>query len=260
MVAVVGVLAPVIAPYDPHALAGESLEAPSPEHLLGTNDIGQDLLSQLVWGTRAALVVAVAGAGAATLLGGLVGAGVGLLGGAADAVTMRAIDTFMAMPGLPLMAVIATMVGPSRPMVVLLIGMIGWPLVARTVRNQALSLHQRGFVAASRGFGAGRFFVLRHHLVPALGPVLVSRFVVWAPTAVFIHAGLAYLGLAEVGEVSWGSMLNKAQTYQGLYFTPLWTSWVLPPGFAISITVLGFTLVGIGSEPWFNPRIRESAQ
>jgi peptide/nickel transport system permease protein len=97
-------------------------------------------------------------------------------------------------------------------------------------------------------------YLLRRHVGPGLGPVLVSRFLFWAPIAVFIQAGLAFLGLGDPLEVSWGSMLNKAVNYQGLYFTSLWTWWVLPAGFAIAVTVLGFTLVGIGLEPWFNPR------
>ncbi|MCA1841825.1 MAG: ABC transporter permease, partial [Actinobacteria bacterium] len=174
-----------------------------------------------------------------------------------DTVLMRAVDVVVAMPGLPLMLLIASLVGPSRPLLIGMIGFAGAPLVARTLRNQARSLGQRGFVGASRGFGAGPLYVLRRHVVPGLGPVLVSRFLFWAPIAIFIEAGLAFLGLGDPLEVSWGSMLDKATRNPGLYFTPLWTWWVLPAGFAIAFTVLGFTLVGIGLEPWFNPRIRD---
>jgi peptide/nickel transport system permease protein len=258
-VVVVGVLAPLIAPHDPRALTGTSLEPPSSRHLLGTNDIGQDLLSQLVWGARWALVVALAGATVATVVGGLVGAAAGLLGGAADAVAMRAVDTFVAMPAQPLLVLIAALAGPNPVLVVVIVGLAGWPLVARPVRAQARSLRQRGFVSVARGFGAGPFYVLRRHLVPGLGPVLVSRFLLWAPIAVLIEAGLAFLGLSDPLTPSWGRMLNQALNYQGLYFNPLWPWWVLPAGFAVAVTMLGFALVGVGLEPWFNPRARRAS-
>jgi peptide/nickel transport system permease protein len=258
LVMAVGLAAPLLAPYDPHDLSGLSLETPSGKHPLGTNDIGQDLLSQLVWGARSAIVVAAAGAAVATIVGGLVGAGAGLLGGVADTVAMRAVDVFVAMPGLPLIVVVAALAGPSRLLVVVLIGLAGWPLVARSVRAQALSFRRRGFVSAAHGFGAGPVYVLRRHIAPALGPVLVSRFLFWAPIAIFLEAGLAFLGVSDPLAVSWGATLNKAVNFKGLYFTPLWGWWVLPFSFAIAVTVLGFTLVGIGLEPWFNPRIRRA--
>lgn len=251
----VGLLAPLLAPHDPHALSGASLETPSSRHLLGTNDLGQDLLSQLIWGARSALVVAIVGATLATVVGGLAGTAAGLLGGATDIVIMRSVDTFLAMPGLPLIVVIAALVGPSQALMALLIGLIGWPLVARIVRGQARSLRERDFVAAARGFGAGPAYVLSRHIVPGLAPVLVSRFLFWAPIAIFIEAGLAFLGISDPLGVSWGATLNKAITSSGLYFTPVWVWWVLPSSFAIALTVLGFTLIGIGLEPWLNPRL-----
>lgn len=257
-VAAVAVLAPVVAPYGPYTLAGSSLEGPSSRHLLGTNDIGQDVFSQLVWGARSSLVVALAAAFLLAAVGTLVGVGAALLGGAVDTVAMRVVDVLLAIPGIPLIVVIAALAGPGRGVAVLVIGLVGWPSVARTVRAQTLALRERGFVAAARGFGGGPLYVLRRHLVPALGPVIVSAFLTWLPAAILLEAGLAFLGLGDPVEVSWGLMLNRALNYQGLYFTPVWVWLVLPAGLAITTTVVGFTFVGVGLEPHFNRRLRHA--
>lgn len=252
--AAVAILAPLLSPYDPKALTGASLEHPSGEHLLGTNDLGQDILSELIWGARTSLTVALLGATLAVALGGLVGVGAGLLGGTTDTVAMRVVDLFLALPGLPLIILIGTLVGPSRVVVVLLVAAIGWPGIARTLRSQTLSLRQRGFIHAARGFGSGPLYVMRRHLAPGLGPIIVTRFVDWAAVAVGLEAGLAFLGLSDPNGVSWGTTIDRAFRHQGLYLGNLWTWWILPAGLAISVAVMGFILVGVGVEPAFNPR------
>lgn len=258
LVVAVAVLAPVLAPYDPHALSGQSLEPPSARHLLGTNDIGQDLFSQLVWGARTTLTVAVGAAVVTVAVGIAVGVGAGLLGGAADVVAMRLADVFLAVPTLPLLVLLAALAGPRRWNLVVVIGLMVWPVVARVVRSETLTLRGRGFVGSARGFGAGPLYVMRRHLVPALGPLVTAAFVNVAAVAVLLETGLAFLGLADPTAVSWGLVLNRALTQQGLYFTPLWTWWVLPAGFAISTAVLAFTFLGVGLEPVFNPRWRRA--
>lgn len=250
----VAVLAPVLAPYDPKALAGPSLQQPSARHLLGTNELGQDLFSQLLWSARSSLAVAVGASSLAVVVGGLVGVGAALLGRVADTVAMRTVDTALALPGVPMIIVIAAVIGPQLWVVIAVIGLIGWPLVARAVRSQTLSLRQRGFVAAAHGFGASPGHVLRRHLLPALAPVVVARFLAWIPVAIFLEAGLAFLGLGDPLGMSWGLMLNRALTFGGLYFTPVWVWWVAPAGLAIAVAVLGFTALGVGVESRFNLR------
>lgn len=251
---VAAVLAPVLAPYDPRALVGEPLQPPSAAHLLGTNDIGQDIFSQVVWGARPSLTVAV-GAGVLAVVTGLsVGVGAGLAGGKADTVAMRVVDLFLALPVLPLLVVIAALAGASRLILVLVIGLLRWPEIARVARGQTLTLRHRGFVEAAQGFGASLLYLLRRHLAPALGPIIAAGMVTVATVAVLMEAGLAFLGLADPTAVSWGLMLNRALLFPGLYYSALWTWWVLPAGLAISVVVLGLTLVGVGLEPTFNPR------
>ena len=257
-VVLVAALAPVIAPHDPRALSGDSLERPSVRHLLGTNDIGQDIFSQVVWGARTSLTVAVGAAALTILIGILVGIGAGLRGGIVDLVAMRMADVFLAVPTLPLLVLVAALAGPRRSNLVLAMGLMIWPVIARTVRSQTLSLRGRGFVRSARGFGGGPLYVMRRHLVPALGPIILAAFVNVAAVTVLLEASLSFLGLADPTTVSWGLVLHRALTQQALYFTSLWTWWVLPAGFAISLVVLGFTFLGVGLEPILNPRWRRA--
>lgn len=254
LVAAIGLLAPVLAPHDPRAITGDALQHPTAEHRLGTNDVGQDNLSGLVWGARSSLVVAVVAAAMTVVLATVVGAGAGLVGGWVDRAVGRGLDVLLALPGVPLIVLVAALAGTSRLAVVLVVGLVGWPPLARLLRSQVLTLRARGFVGAARGFGGGNGYVLRRHLVPALGPLLVAGFVEWAATAVFLEAGLAFLGLGDPTAVSWGNTLNRALVVPGLYFTGMWTWLVLPAGLAVTLVVLGFTFVGVGLEPVFNRR------
>lgn len=254
----IAVLAPVLAPYDPHAASGPSLAAPSAGHLLGTNDAGQDLLSQLIWGSRPTLIVAVLAAAIAVLLGAAIGAAAGLVRGRVDLVAMRVVDVFLAVPALPLLILVAALSGPSRTTSIVLIGLAGWPVVARIVRSQTLSLGRRAYVDAARGFGATRIHILRRHLLPALGPLLAANFVNWAGTAVVLQAGLAFLGLSDPTEVSWGAVLNRALDHEGIYFGSQWTWWVLPPGLALTGAAIGLAFIGLALEPRANPRVRRA--
>lgn len=243
---VVAVLAPLLAPYDPHAPVGAPLESPSATHWLGTNDVGQDVLSQVVWGARAALAVAVGAAALSVAIGGLAGTAAGLVGGMVDVALMRLTDVVLALPGLPLLLVVVTFTGPSRGVLVLIIAGFSWPWSARIVRSHVLSLRTRGFVHAVAGFGARPWYVIRRHLVPAVAPLAAAAFVEVASVAVVLDAGLAFLGLADPGTASWGLMLNRAIAYPGWYFSSVWTWWVVPPGVAVTLAVIGLTFVGMG--------------
>ncbi len=255
----VAVLAPTLAPYDPRELAGPSLQPPSAEHLLGTNNIGQDIFSQLVWGARQSLAIALGAAALAMGLGVLVGMVAGLLGGLVEEAAMRVIDVFLAVPSLPLLVLVAAFAGASRTVLIIVIGLLRWPEIGRIVRSQTLTLRRRGFIDSARGFGGGARYVIRRHLVPAVTPIIVAGFVATAGQAVLMESGLAFLGLADPTAVSWGLILNEALVFPGLYFTSLWVWWVLPAGFAITLTVLGFTFLGVGLEPVLNRRWKRAA-
>ena len=254
----VGLLAPWIAPHDPSAIVGDSFERPSWEHLLGTNDAGADNFSRLVLGSRTTLVV-VGGATALILVMGVaVGLVAGLRGGLVEMALMRLVDVFLALPVFPLLIIIAAMVGPSRGLAILMIAMFMWPQTARIVRSQTISLRSRGFVEMARGFGAGPLYVMRRHLLPALGPVIAANLIYMAGQAVIIEAGLAFLGLGDPAAVSWGGELNRALGNQQIYIGSTWVWWLLPAGLAITLVMVGITFIGLGLEPAFNPRSARS--
>lgn len=246
--------APLLAPFDPHAISGPALAGPSGTHPLGTNDVGQDLLSQLIWGARASTAVAIPAAALGVLAGLAVGGGAALLGGWTEVALMRLVDLFLAVPVLPLLILIAALAGPSEGTVTLVIAAIAWPGIARVLRSATLALVQRGHVHAARGFGAGPLYVLRRHLAPTLGPLIAASFVTWAATAVVLQSGLAFLGLGDPTQVSWGGILNRALSHEGVYFSDEWVWWVLPAGFAIIVSTLGLSFLGLALEPRFNPR------
>ncbi len=254
----VGLLAPWIAPYDPKAITGATFESPSSRHLFGTNDAGADIFSRLIMGTRTTLMVA-GGATALILAIGLaVGLAAGLRGGLVDSVLMRLVDLFLALPVLPLLIFVAAMAEPSLVLSILMIGLFTWPQTARIVRSQTLSLRHRGFVDIARGFGAGPVYVMRRHLIPALAPVIAANLVYVAGLAVTVEAGLSFIGLGDPAAVSWGTELNRALENPHIYLGPLWVWWLLPAGLALTLVVLGFTFIGVGLEPRFNPRWRRT--
>lgn len=250
----VAVLAPYLAPYDPKKITGDALERPSSRHLLGTNDAGADILSGVVWGTRATLAVVVGATALVLAIGVALGLLAGLRGGLSDTIVVRLADVVLGLPILPLLIFIAVLAGPKRSVAILVIGLLGWPQIARVVRSQTLSLRTRGFVRAARGFGGGSWYVMRRHLVPALGPVIAANLTFVAGLAVTLEAGLGFVGLGDPTSVSWGAILNRALNQQELYVTSIWLWWLLPAGMAITLAILGFTFIGVGLEPRFNPR------
>ncbi len=253
--ALVALIAPLIAPYRSGALAGQPLEPPSGAHLLGTNSVGQDIASQLLSGARASMfIAAVAGAGT-LLLGALVGVASGWAGGRVDALLMRIVDVFLALPRLPLLIVAGAYVSRSLTSVAAVIAATFWPDTARVVRSQVLSLRGRAYVTAATGFGAGAVDVLRRHVIPALGLILMAELVTATGRAVVLEAGLAFLGLGDPSTASWGSILRDALAFQSLFYTDAWKWWLVPPIVAVSLLLVGITFVGVALEQRINPRL-----
>lgn len=254
LLVIMAVFAPLLTPHDPSATSGPVLERPSAQHWMGTDVPGRDIFAQLVYGARTSLAVALIGASLAIAGATIFGVLPALLGGHADAVSARVVVFLLAVPGLPLLILIGSLAGENNVALILVIGFIGVAPNARILRSQTLTLRQRGFVTAARGFGGGPFYVLRRHVVPGLGPFIVVGFVNWAGLSIALEAGLSFLGLGDPTGVSWGRTLNRALEQQSIYLSDMWTWWVLPSGLAITLAVLGFTFVGVGLEPTFNPR------
>ncbi len=255
IVVLVAVFAPLLTPYDPrNASAGRALEQPSARHWLGTDVPGRDIFAQLVYGARASLTVA-AVAGSLAMAGAIVlGVLPALVGGVADRASNRFVTFLLALPGAPLLVLLGSLALNSRVAVIIVIAVLGAPPNARTLRSQAVTLRQRGFVASARGFGGGPTYVLRRHFLPGLAPLIIVGFVNWASVAVGLEAGLTFLGLGDPSGISWGLMLNRALGQQSIYLSPMWVWWVLPVGLVLTLTLLALTVVGVALEPVFNPR------
>lgn len=224
-------------------------------HPLGTDSIGRDVYSMLLYGSRASLLVGFS----ATLISIAVGVSIGLTSGyygkLSDEILMRFTDYFLVLPWFPLVIVIMTVLGPKFEFVILTIGVTSWPSTARIVRAQVLSVKERAFIERARAIGAGDFFIIRKHVFPNVLPLVFANTVLLISTAIFTEAFLDFFGLGDPTVISWGIMLESAYENDAFGSGAWW--WTLPPSLAIIICVLSFSLVGYALDDIFNPRLRK---
>ncbi len=257
LLAGVAVFAPLLAPHSADALAGPPLLPPGDGFLLGTNDLGQDIFSRLVFGARTSLAIGVAVALLATTIGVVVGLSAGLLRGAWDQATMRVVDIVLTIPFLPLLIVLQVFLGGGPLSLVLILGSVLWARPARELRSQVLSVRERGHVQAAMAMGASSSHLLGRHVFPAVAPLVVPQVVRIARSAILLEASLSFLGLGDPTLTSWGTMLFHAQA-RSAYLTDAWLWWILPPGLAIGLAVLGVALLGYAAEEITRPRLTGS--
>lgn len=247
---------PLIAPYDPTLPSGKPFEQPSSAHLLGTNDVGQDILSELIVGTRVSLLIGFSAAAGAILIGTLVGLVAGYSGGWLDGALMRLVDVMLVLPFIPLMIVVAAYLGPSTGNLIAAIMLVIWARPARVIRSGVLALRGATYVEGARALGASDFHILFRHILPGVLPIAVSQFILVASGSILIEASLSFLGLGDPVRKSWGSILYYAQI-RGAFLNGSWPWWVVPPGVMITLAVLGFALTGRALEGYLFPRLRE---
>ena len=239
----VAVTAPWLAPYDPTRVnLPEALHAPSSAHWLGTDQLGRDALSRLLWGARISLLVGFIAVGIAVVVGTAVGACAGFYGGWIDVVLMRLVDTMLSIPTIFLLLSVIALIGPSIELIMVVIGLTSWMGVARLVRAEILSLKERDFVSAAKALGASSWRLIATHLLPnAMAPVLVSA-TLGVGGAILTESALSYLGLGvQPPTPSWGTMLNEGRMALGVAW---WLT--LCPGACILVTVLACNLLGEG--------------
>lgn len=256
LVLVVAAGADVLAPFDPSARVGPPFAPPGGEHLLGTDDVGHDLLSLLVHGTRVTLLVGFVAAAVATVVGTVVGLVAGYLGGWTDVVLMRLVDVVLSLPFLPLMIVVGVFLGPGIGTQILVISSVMWAGAARELRAQVLSVREREHVLSARSMGAGPVHALVHHVGPVVTPLVVPQFVLAAKRAILFEAALSFLGLGSTGVPSWGTILFTAHA-RSAFLTDAWLWWVVPPGLAIALVVVALAFIGTGVEERARPRLRQ---
>jgi peptide/nickel transport system permease protein len=252
---VLAVLAPALAPWDPNKLDTKQILAPpSKSHWLGTDQLGRDVLSRVLHGSRISLAVGFVSVGIATLIGVLLGSAAGYRGGAIDNVIMRLVDLMLVFPRFFLLLAVLALLKPSIWTIMTIIGLTGWMGVARLVRAEFLTLREREFVVWSESVGASALRVVLRHILPnALAPVLVAM-TLGIPAAILTESGLSFLGLGvQPPYATWGNILNDGKDV-------LEVAWwmTLYPGLAILITVLSYNLMGEGIRDALDPRLRQA--
>jgi len=250
---VVALSASWISPYDPARIDPRAvLLPPSWSHPLGTDNLGRDLLSRMIWGTRISLEVGLISVGIACGVGTLVGGVAGFYGGWVDTLLMRLVDVMLCFPTFFLILAVIAVLEPSIWNIMVVIGITSWMGIARLVRAEVLSLREREFVLAARALGLSKGRILMRHILPnALAPVLVAA-TLGVGTAILTESALSFLGIGvQPPTPSWGSILAVGKDYIEVAW---WLS--LFPGFAILVTVLGYNLLGEGIRDAVDPRLR----
>jgi peptide/nickel transport system permease protein len=248
---VLAMIAPLIAPYDPDLFnVKEILIAPSSAHWMGTDGLGRDVLSRMLFGARISLLVGLVAVGISTAIGILLGALAGYYRGWVDTFIMRLVDVMLSIPSFFLILAVIAFLTPSIINIMIVIGLTSWMGVTRLVRAEFLSLTDRDFVLASRTLGAKDYRLIFTHLLPnSLTPIIVSS-VLGVASAVLLESGLSFLGLGvQAPQASWGNILSDGKEYIQFAW---WLS--LFPGMAILITVLGYNLLGEGLRDALDPR------
>ena len=253
--ALLALLAPVISPRDPNRLdVKRILDAPSKAHPLGTDQLGRDVLSRMLYGARVSLAVGFVSVGIAAAIGIVLGALAGYHGGTTDAMVMRLVDLMLVFPRFFLLLAVLAFLRPSIWTIMTVIGLTGWMSVARLVRAEFLSLKEREFVLWSQSIGATAFRIIWRHILPnAMGPVLVAM-TLGIPAAILTESGLSFLGLGvQPPHATWGNILNEGKDAIEIGW---WLS--VYPGLAILVTVLSYNLLGEGIRDALDPRLRQS--
>lgn len=236
---------------------GGVLDAPSSEFWLGTDDNGRSVLTLLIWGSQVSLFVGLLATGISMVIGTLVGLASGHFKGWVSAVLYRFTEWWLVIPFLPLAIVLASVLGRSLFNIALVIGVTSWPGTAMLIRSQTLSIEARPFLERARVLGAGHWHQMTRHVLPNVMPMVFANTTITVAVAILTETTLSFLGLGDPLRVSWGSMLDQAFS-AGAITTGAWW-YILPPGIAVILVVLAFTMVGRALEEIFNPRLRERA-
>ena len=241
----VALVAPLLAPHDPREPLTLPLSTPTDDHLLGTNDLGQDVLSQLIHGARSTLIVAASVTAISTVVSWLVGLAAGFIR-RVEGVLMGVTDLFLALPDLPLILLVLTLIGATRTNMILVLALLSWPAFARVVRSLVIVARGSPYVEASKAMGGSTSHIIVRHLLPATLVVLPTKLVLTTRYAVFAEATLAFLGLSAGDAIGWGAMVNLAFRDPLLFSRPIWPWLVLPPTIAIATLILATVWVGSG--------------
>lgn len=255
MIAVMVVFGPLLAPHDPHDMSFQPLGPPSPEHWLGVNDGGMDILSELLHGVRNTIAFGLLTGTVALALGVGIGLAAAWFGGLVDQITMRVADILLAIPAVLILILIAAFFRPWPVMLALLLAFLYWPTTAKGIRAQALAVKSGLHIQAARQMGASGTYIITRHLLPELFPLYLIGFATKARMAMFMEASLAFLGLFDPSRKSLGIMISYALKY---YYLDIWWNWLVPPILCLTLLIMTVTFLAVSLEKVFDPRLKES--
>ena len=238
---IIAVFAPVIAPYDPKEMIASYLP-PSKEHILGTNDVGQDIFSEMVYGTRVSLYIGIFAAFIVTGVGTVLALVSGYFGGVADKIITAITNIAMALPSLPLTVLLIAYLNPGKWSLIIAISITAWTGTARILRARVMQLKELPFIKIEKTMGVHPAVILFKHILPNIKDIILTRGAMAISGAMMTEAGLSFLGLGEFGEKSWGSVLHYAFFRNSIMKKQYW--WYVPPIVCICVCVLGFMLIG----------------
>ena len=247
-------VAPVLRPGNPAAFIADPSLPPSARFPLGTTGNGQDVLQQLLWGARVSLAVAFTVGACTTFISAAAGMAAAYLGGRGDALLTTLMNVFLLIPGLPLIVVLAVFLPPGAVTIVFVLTVTGWAWPARILRAQALSLKERDFIAASVVSGERSWRIVAQEMLPNMWSIVVASFMGSTVYAIGAEASLEFIGLGDVHQVTWGTMLYWAVNHADLEQGAWWT--FIPPGLAIALIAFALTMVNFAMDEITNPRLR----
>ena len=256
---VLAVIGSWIAPYDPSKLSADAMQAPSAQHWLGTTNLGQDILSQILVGTRGVMIVGLAAGIIATALAVVIGVTAGFIGGIGDEVLSAVSNIFLVIPALPLIIIIAGQLPSSGEITVaFVISITAWAWGSRILRAQTLSLRRRDFVEAARANGESLWRIVMYEILPNLTAIIASSFVGTVTFAILSEITLAFIGVTSISDWNWGTILFWAQSNQALARGAWW--WFVPAGLCIALLGMALSLINFGIDEFVNPRLRNTGQ
>jgi peptide/nickel transport system permease protein len=252
---IIAIFGPLLTQYDPREYGvAEVLSPPSLQHLLGTDDLGRDVLGGVLLGARISITVGFLATLISMIIGTVVGIASGYYGGKADTLLMRFTDVFLVLPWLPLALVLTAILGASIWNIIFVIGLTSWPGTARIVRSQTLSVKERQFIERARAIGADHLYIMRKHILPNVFPLIFANTILVSAVAILSETTLSFLGMGDTTEPSWGMMLHYAFESGAASLGAYW--YLISPGICVVLVVLGFTFIGYAFDEILNPRLK----
>jgi peptide/nickel transport system permease protein len=252
------ILADLIAPYNPYGRVSLPFQPPSGRHWLGTDDLGRDIFSQMIYSSRLSLIIGFISALVATVIGTMLGILSGYYGGKVDEILMRLTDLWLAFPSLLfailLVVIFSPQTGNRVVPIIIAIALVSWPTASRLIRSAVISIKQSPYIEAARALGASDARIIFSHILPNTTSLIIIEVITIMGGAMLTEASLSFLGLGDPRAMSWGMMLHYALSRNAIYLGMWW--WFLPPGLLISLSVLSIILISTGLEEYFNPRLR----